>query len=147
MGKKFMRKFKVVMMGLVILILVGVGVQANDLTSTSFHPSSLQTPQPYTFELNNMDSEFFICLEHHMETYNLIKVDLDNDMINVIWNFAFYMGKIHPHDPMHHKVIDANLLCIKKYGRHKFDVGNCSIQWYEEHRNKNDRDVFHMQIP
>jgi hypothetical protein len=48
---------KLVMIDFVILILVEL--QANDLTPTSFNPSSLQVLLPLSFNLDNVQGSFY----------------------------------------------------------------------------------------
>ena len=59
-------------------IRVLVKVQANDLVSTSFHPSSLPILLPHPSQLDNMKSIFHICLEENMERCENLREEPDN---------------------------------------------------------------------
>ena len=61
MSMKFMRKSTVVMMDLVILIFIQV--QANDLSSTSLHHSSLSNLNSNPLNPNIKSQEFYGCLQ------------------------------------------------------------------------------------
>ena len=56
---------KLVMIDFVILILVEL--QANDLTPTSFNPSSLQVLLPLSFNLDNVQESFYTFHEENLE--------------------------------------------------------------------------------
>ena len=56
-----MRKVMVVMMDLIIIILVEV--QANDLTSISFHPASLLISLPLLSKVDKVQGLVYICLD------------------------------------------------------------------------------------
>ena len=61
MARKCFRQLMLAKMDLVILLLIQV--QANDLTSTSLHPSSLPIPLLHPYELDNMPLYDFISLK------------------------------------------------------------------------------------
>jgi hypothetical protein len=65
MARKCFRQLRVAMMDLVILLLIQV--QANDLTSTSFHPSSLPIPLPHPSELDIMRGPLYDCISLKLE--------------------------------------------------------------------------------
>jgi hypothetical protein len=60
MAMKCVRKLMLIMMELLILILLGV--QANDLALTSFSPSSSLFMSPYSSELDHNHGELHLCL-------------------------------------------------------------------------------------
>ena len=67
-----MRRLKVVIIYLAIIF--HVVVQANDLVSTSFHHFSIPIPFPHSFELDNVQEPFFICLKNLVEGCENLKI-------------------------------------------------------------------------
>ena len=118
---------------IVFLICILFGVHANDPISTSFNRSSLPISLPRPFKLDNVHSQFSLCLKEKKEAQN------ENLNVHSLAKSIFFLRvlfiacarKMHPHDPMYKKATDAYILCIEKHGEDIFDAGNCLHEWYD----------------
>ena len=122
---------KLMVLIIVFLICILFGVHANDPISTSFNRSSLPISLPRPFKLDNVHSQFSLCLKEKVEAQNESKCALSSQINIFFESFIHCMRKMHPHDPMYKKATDAYILCIEKHGEDIFDAGNCLHEWYD----------------
>lgn len=132
MAKKIMSKHIVIMTDLVILILIGV--QANDLTPTSLHSSSLRLPST----IDNVQGPFYICLESSVQDCIKDQQKLSTlraKCISKAYRDCFRSHMEFKDDPIYKKAVKAYESCLK---RHKgfFYRGECLHTWYKNYIKK-----------
>ena len=147
MTKNIPRKLKVVMLAILMLI----EVQANDPISTTFHPSSLLIILSEPFKLDNMGESFSTCLQQRVEACkkghepNKTKRKMPKHIFGECVHNSFkFCKKVGPQqDPMRLKAIEAELLCLKEFEKHRklATLGKCLTEWYNENFKKNWNEI------
>ncbi len=146
MAWKLIRKLMILIMDLVILVLIEV--QVNDMTSTSFHTSSLPISLHHPFKLDKLYSIFPICFEKKIKKCKKLqkREGLLEHSSCVLDAFRHCVRKINPLDPMHEVLATIELLCQIEY--HKKDneenkepttfytFGECLVRQYKAYIRK-----------
>ena len=115
MSTKYMRKFVMTMMELVILIFIEV--QANDLFFTSLNPSSLPITLPNLSKIDNVKSPF-----HNSLLKELIKCkqfekkgEFEQNARCILKSFYHcFTQPLHSGDPTYHIAHECFKSCVKK---------------------------------
>ena len=149
MAWKSIRILMILIMDLVILILIEV--QAIDMPSTYFHPSSLPISLHHPFKLDRVYISFPICFESKIKQCKKLseKEDLFGHSLCVLNAFQHCVWKMDPSDSMHEVSTTIKLLCLKEYRQHIqknneettepttfYNFGECLVQQYKGHFRK-----------
>ena len=116
-------------------ILVFIEVQA-DLTSISFHLSSLPISSSHPFKYENMERTFTTCLKKYVEGCKKVKKEefLLIHASCIIQSFTRCILE----DPIYQKASNAESIRSKQFKEHKKIIlfGDCLLQWYGQDLRK-----------
>jgi len=151
MVRKCVRNLPVLIME--VLILIVLNVQANDLASTSFYPSSPPILLPYSFELDRAKGDIHECLTNEIEGCKSSKTTWPSSDIKysycIFRSFKKCLNEFPRHPIMRPIIKDCFLVCaIKLETEQRYIAGftSCLLKCYEEHVKK-PSDVIYMQNP
>ena len=128
---KFMRKLVVVMIDLIILIII-IEVQANELSSTFFHHSSLPISlRP--LELDNNHVTLYNCHETKFKDCEEKQLGWDTPVpfaTCILLSSGFCASK-YPDDPMFEIYRHEFILCVQKHYHSDVGIAKCLYKWHK----------------
>jgi hypothetical protein len=143
MARKYIRKFMVVMMEL-LLIVIHFEVQANDIAPISFYRSSIRIPIPCPSKLDNLaQGSYSICLRNRIKkcgAWRQIQIEGHGN-----FEYVMCIGKSFIHCLEYIKIPDdPTMVSIVEYCIHKcLDnhkekrlLGACLLECVDEHTNE-----------
>ena len=127
------KKYIILMMVLVILILVEV--QSKALAFTTFHPSSLPILLPRPFKLDTVERPFLVCIEEEFENNKeIIEIDTTESTIRIIKAFEQCVEEAPQEDLITFKAMAEIAECLLETNMSV--VRKCFLQWYESNIRK-----------
>ena len=137
MASRFMIKLMVAIMESIIFI--AVKVQANDLTTTRYHSSSLPIPISHSSKLDTIEKQFINCVLVELEICeNGYKEDREKYVECAIKHFAncIVQKMLDLKHPVLDVAVNCFIFCISMSFTKPFRLEACFINCYDAHNKR-----------